>query len=249
MKTLPANKTSFGRGLWNIWVWIAAGLGFWVLSFANSTGPRSPFWPAELLLYTLMIGGMWAGARGRPIWTIIRLPRSVAPAAYVFLVWLFGMMFELSLTITGEGVGGLHPESLPSFILAQGDYIPIALVSYFVVRRFHAAFTEVFFLAGGKSLTEGIVFTGVLVSLIASPMFFLAPLAVAYYTLVYASFIASPLLFIDPELLWDTSLQPKPRSTPFYWMLGFVLAMIIRLFWGFVYGPMVTQLFDLPPFP
>jgi hypothetical protein len=169
--------------------------------------------------------------------------------AYVFLVWLFGMIFELTLTVNGEGVGGLHPSPVPSFILAQGDYIPIALVAYFVIWRTHASFRDVFFFAGGKSLTEGIIFTGVLVSQIASPFFFLSPLTLAYYTLVYASFIAAPLILVDAELLWDTSLQPKRRSVLFFWALGFVLAIAIRIFWGLVFGPLATRLFDLPPTP
>ncbi len=133
--TAPAKtQTMFGRGLWNIWFWIVAGLTFWALNSANSTGPRSPYWPAELGLYALMVGGMWAAARGHPISQIVRLPRAVAPFAYVFLVWLFGMIFELTLTVNGQGVGGLHASTVPSFILAQGDYIPIAIVSYLVIR-------------------------------------------------------------------------------------------------------------------
>lgn len=45
------------------------------------------------------------------------------------------MMFEAGLTVTGEGIGGSTPRPLPSFILAQGDYIPIAVVTYLVIRR------------------------------------------------------------------------------------------------------------------
>lgn len=239
----------FGRGLWNIWFWMLAGLTFWAISAATGTGPRSPYWPAELGLYALMVGGTWAAARGHPISQIIRLPRAVAPVAYVFLSWLFGMIFELTLTVNGKAVGGLHASTVPSFILAQGDYIPIALVSYYVIRRTHASFKDTFFFAGGKSLTEGLIFTGVLVSQIASPLFFLSPFTLAYYTLAYASFIALPLVLVDPELLWETSRQPKRRSVLFFWGLGFALAVLIRIFWGLVYGPLATQLFHLPPTP
>jgi hypothetical protein len=224
-----------------------AGIAFWALGSVNSTGPRSPYWPAELCLYALMIGGMWASARGQPIFKKVRLPRAFAPYAYVILVWLLGMVYELTLTVNGDGVGGIHPSTVPSFILAQGDYIPIAISAYFVIKRTYASFKEVFFFAGGKSLTEGLIFNGVLASQIASPAFFLSPLTLAYYTLAYASFIALPLLLVDAALLWDTSLQAKPRSVPFFWALGFVLAVGIRLFWGLAYGPLVTRLFDLPP--
>lgn len=236
------------RLLWNIWIWIAVGLAAWALTTATVSGPRSPFWPAEPGLYALILAGLWAAARGRPLSKGLRLPRAVAPFAYVFLVWLFGMIFELTLTVNGQGVGGLHASTIPSFILAQGDYIPIALVSYFVIRRTHASFNEIFFFAGGKSLTEGLIFTGVLATQADSPLFFLAPLTLAYYTLAYASFIAAPLMLVDAELLWDAR-QPKRRSTLFFWVLGFALAMLIRIFWGLVYGPLVTQLFNLPPSP
>jgi hypothetical protein len=238
----------FGRGLGNIWFWVGAGLVFWGLSRAEAAGPRSPYWAAELGLYALILGGMWAATRGRPLAKTLRLPRAVAPFAYIFLSWLFGMVFELTLTLNGEGVGGMHAHTIPSFILAQGDYIPIAIVSYFVIRRTHATFREAFFFAGGKSLTEGLVFTGVLATQVASPLFFLAPLTLAYYTLAYASFIAAPLMLVDAQLLWD-SRQPRRRSAVFFWALGFGLAMLIRLFWGLVYGPLATQLFNLPPSP
>lgn len=47
------NQSLFGRGLWNIWFWIVAGLAFWALNSTGSAGPRSPYWPAELGLYAL----------------------------------------------------------------------------------------------------------------------------------------------------------------------------------------------------
>jgi hypothetical protein len=157
------------------------------------------------------------------------------------------MLYEVSLTVTGQGVGGIHPETLPSFILAQGDYIPIALISYFIIRTTRASFQDIFFFAGGKSLTEGLIFTGVLSSVLISPMFWFSPLVIAYYTMAYSSFIALPLLFIDEQLLWKDSNQTRRRSILFYWVIGFVLAMAIRIFWGLIYSPVVTHLFRLPP--
>ena len=77
-------------------------------------------------------------------------------------------------------------------------------------------------------------------------MFWLSPLVLAYYTLAYSSFIALPLLFINEELLWKDSHQAQPHSIPYYWLLGFVLALVIRMCWGLIYGPIVTRLFLLP---
>jgi len=234
------------RNLWNVRVWIGLGLVFVLLSGLAGSGPRSPLWFMELVLYGLMIAGLAAneryGLRKR-----IPLSRTWASASYILLVWLFGMMFEMSLTATGEGVGGVHQETIPSFILAQGDYIPIALVSYLVIRWFRTSFSETYFFAAGKSLTEGLLFTGVLSATILSPAFLLAPVVLAYYTLAYASFIATPLLFIDEELLWRKGAPRRRHSIPCYWVLGFALALGIRVFWGLVYAPLVSRLLDLPP--
>lgn len=244
MESRPHKR--FGHGIWNIWLWTVLGIIFAILNLNNSSEPRSPYWFSELILYSLMLAGLWANAKF-DLRKKLYIPIKIAPVAYVFLVWLFGMIYELSLTVTGEGVGGVHAETMASFILAQGDYIPIALVSYFVIRRTQASFREIFFFSGGKSLTEGLLFTGVLASVLTSSLFWLSPLVLAYYTLAYSSFIALPLLLIDEKLLWKEPYQPRRHSIPFFWILGFVLALIIRIFWGLVYSPLVALLFQLPP--
>ena len=239
-------KQLYGRGLWDIRIWIGLGLAFVFLNSFNDSGPKSPFWFAELILYTLMIVGLWANHK-YDFRKKIRIPRRLAPIAYICLNWFFGMVYETGLTVNGQGIGGLHVETIPSFILAQGDYITIAIVSYILIRMLRLSFREMFFVAGGKSLTEGLIFTGVLTSLIISPMFFLSPILLGYYTLAYSSFIALPLLFIDEELLWKKGEPGKQHSTIIFWILGFVLAMPIRIFWGLVYCPIVADLFNLPP--
>jgi hypothetical protein len=238
----------YGRGIWNVWIWIGLGLFFVVLNLGNDAEPRSPFWISEFVLYGLMLAGMWGNAK-YDLRKRIHTPQRLAPVAYVLLVWLFGMMFEVSLTVTGEGIGGVHAETLPSFILAQGDYVPIAIISFFVIRRTQATFRDVFFFAGGKSLTEGLIFTGVLSSALVSPMVWASPFVLAYYTIAYSSFIALPLLFIDEELLWREPHRPQRHSIPFFWFLGFVLAFAIRVVWGLGYAPIVTRLLHLPSGP
>jgi len=54
----------------------------------------------------------------------------------------------------------------------------------------------------GKSLTEGLIFTGVLTAMLVSGAFGMAALVLAYYALAYASFVALPLLLVAPETLW-----------------------------------------------
>ena len=236
----------YGRGIWNVKIWIGLGLIFIILNSNANSEFASPYWFSEHILYGFMLTGLWANRR-YDLKKKITISRQLAPAGYIFLVWLFGMLFEASLTVTGEGIGGLHLQTIPSFILAQGDYIPIAIVSYLVIRKSRLSFREVFFYSGGKSLTEGLIFTGVLTDIIFSAQFFLAPLVLAYYTLAYSSFIALPLLFIDEELLWQDPQPTGKHSIPFFWFLGFILALAIRIFWGLIYSPIVAQLLHLPP--
>ena len=235
----------FGKGIWYVPAWVGLGLVFYLLNQLAGSQIRSPYWFSELVLYALLLIGLWANRRYN-IRKAIPLPRQWAPVLYIFLVWLFGMLFEASLTVTGQGIGGVHPQTLASFILAQGDYLPLAIVSWWVIRKLHPAFSELYFLSAGISLTEGLIFTGALTAMILSPQFFLAPLGLAYYALAYSSFIALPLLIIDEQLLWDAR-QVKPYPVPLYWLLGFGIAILVRLFWGLVYSPLVARLFDLPP--
>ncbi len=235
----------YGRGVWNVKIWIGLGLAFLVLNSFDRSGPTSPFWFSEWILYGLMCVGLWGNGK-YDLRKRINIPRPLAPIVYITLVWLFGMVYETGLTVSGEGIGGIHRETIPSFILAQGDYLPIAVVSYLVIRYFRLSFREMFFIAGGKSLTEGLIFTGVLTSVIVSPLFFFAPLVLGYYTLAYSSFIALPLLFINEELLWKNTEPVRRHSVVFFWILGFGLALPIRIFWGLVYSPIVARLFNLP---
>ena len=164
----------YGRGLWDIRIWIGLGLAFVLLNSFNDSAPKSPFWFAELILYTLMIAGLWANQK-HDFRKKMRIPRRFAPLAYLCLNWFFGMVYETGLTVNGQGVGGLHAETIPSFILAQGDYITIAIVSYTLIRTLRLSFREMFFVAGGKSLTEGLIFTGVLTAPHSLPHVLLVP--------------------------------------------------------------------------
>ncbi len=239
-------KQLYGRGLWDIRIWIGLGLAFVFLNSFNASGPKSPFWFAELILYTLMIAGLWANQK-YDFRKKIRIPRRLAPIAYICLSWFFGMVYETGLTVNGQGIGGLHPQTYASFIIAQGDYITIAVVSYILIRWMRLSFREMFFVAGGKSLMEG-VYTGVLLVTIVSPFFVLTPTVIGYYTLAYSSFIALPLLFIDEKLLWKDEEEGKKHSPAFFLLLGFVLAWPMRLIiWGLLYGWLVEVLFNLPP--
>lgn len=225
--------------------WIALGLVFLCLNLLNGDGPGSPLWFAEPALYALMIAGLWR--RRDP--TVPPRRRRTAPLAYIALSWLFGMIYELSLTVDGTGIGGVHPDTRASFVLAQGDYILIAVVSWLAIRQLRLDFRQAFFFAGGIGLTEGLIFTGILTQVIASPAFWMAPLFLAYYTLVYAAFVAMPLLFVDPRSLWRPGTPARPTPVVLLWLLGFGLAFAIRVVWGLGYAPLVEWAFGLPPNP
>jgi hypothetical protein len=225
-------------------VWIVLGLGFALSSLLLNDAPSAPLWFADLPLYALLLIGLWRLRAGRPLY--LPLSRRTAPMAFVLMSWAFGMIYEASLTVDGTGIGGVHPDTRASYILAQGDYLLIAVATLLLVRWLRLDFRQVFFVAAGKSLTEGLIFTGVLTAVLLSPSFWAAPLFLAYYTLAYATFVAMPLLFIDPRTLWQTQ-SPGTASLWQCWALGFAVAFVIRVIWGLGWAPLATWMFDLPP--
>jgi hypothetical protein len=232
------------KSLWSPWPWTAFGLAFYILSTLNNDGPRPLLQFIDTALYALMIIGL---LRNHGTGFNIKLPRRVAPVAFIALSWAFGMIYEASLTVDGKGIGGIHPDTLSSYILAQGDYIMIAVATLLVIRHFHLGFREVFFFAAGISLTEGLIFTGVLSGILLSLNVYMAPLFLAYYTLAYASYVALPLLIIAPEQLWTAQRREKTISIPLLWLLGAALAFVIRVIWGLGWIPFATWAFNLPP--
>jgi hypothetical protein len=227
------------------WIWLClwAGLAFLALSHLQGAARVSPLWWAEPALYALMIAGLWRGSFG------LALPAPWAATAFVGLSWAFGMIYELTLSVDGTGLGGMHPDTRASFVLAQGDYIPIALTTLWLIRRWHLDFAGAFLLGCGKSLTEGLVFTGVLTQTLVSPSWPLAPLMLAYYGLAYASFVALPLVVLSPQTLWDRRPPPRPISAPVLIATGFALAFVLRILWGLGTGPLLSWVFGLPPDP
>lgn len=216
-------------------LWIAAGLILPVVGLSDAESQRSPLWFAEFPLFALMILLLVRGGlRLRP-------SPGQAFAAVAALSWGFGMVYELSLTVDGTGIGGIHPSTGPSFVLAQGDYVPLALATALIVRRWGLGFREMYLVAAGLSLTEGLIFTGVLTQIILSPQAVWAPVFLAYYALAYAAFIAMPVLIVSPAAL---AVRPPVRVPGAPWLVlgGFVLGIAVRLFWGLAYIPLVEAL-------
>jgi hypothetical protein len=209
-------------------------------------GPHSPLWFAELPAHLLLVLALLLPALGRPA-PFARIAKGRG-AAFVALSWAFGMAYELSLTVDGSGIGGVHPDTRASFLLAQGDYLPIALASLAAAHLLCADLPAMVWLALGMSLTEGLLFTGALAQVIASPAWPWAPLVLSYFALAYAGFVALPLAFLAPEA--GHAARARPRAGwPALVAVGLAAGFAVRLLWGLVLAPLISAAFDLPPNP
>lgn len=240
------------------WLWIATGLVFVVLNLMDPAQARSPVWFVVLFLYMLMINLLWIGRdkppSQRPKSASVYVSKAEAPPdraemrfaglAYFGLVLVCGAVFEASLSVEG-GIGGMHADTLSSFILAFGDYSLLALASLLLIRLLRLDFRQGFFLAGGMALSEGLIFKPVLVSVVLSEQFYLAPILVAFYTLAYASFLALPQLILPYGALWKDDQRPGWVSVPLLWLLGLLAAFVTRLLWGLIYVPNVAAWFGI----
>ncbi len=200
-------------------LWIILALCFSVLRQLSGTPEwKSPFWFLDILLLLCLLVGLWLKERFN--WQSIKLSRRQAAAVFIILSWFISMLYELTLSESPGNIGGFHHKTRQSFILAQGFYIPFVLLSYFLIRKYHFSFRDVFLIAGLVSLYEALQF-GVPGTLF-SPLFFLSPLVLAYYVVVYAQFLTLPLLVVDETLLWQGD---KPRLP--WWR---------KVFYGFALG-------------
>ena len=140
--------------------------------------------------------------------------------AFVFLAWLMGMLYELSLSERGSLFGGLADTAGASFTLAQSGICCFALIGLFLVKRYHYGFRELFFASAAAAVVE-IAVMGVLPGVIASPLFIVSPLVLAYYGTVYGMLLAWPLLLIDERSLWaDPARQISTRRKLVYGALA-----------------------------
>jgi hypothetical protein len=225
-----------------VWVVIGLGVAFWSVTRMMGSGLPTSFWWIEVLLFLILIAG-FAFGRGLNL----RVPRPLL--VLVALIWVCGMGYELTLTHDGVGIGGVHTDTRASFILAQGDYLMIAAFTAWAVWFWRLQPADVLWLAGGKSLTEGLTFSGILTATLADPAFVaFAPLMAAYYALAYATFMVVPLFILAPESLWRAGTGWRPNLL-ILWVIGFAAAFVIRIVWGLVWAPLATWVFALPPNP
>ena len=235
--THPSAKLrTWWRALQSPSLWIILALIFTLLvQLGDNSAWKSPLWFLDPLLMLSLLIGLWL----KEHWPPIKFSRKQTAAAFIVLSWLVGMLYELTLSEAPGNLGGMYAKTIPSFILAQGFYIPFAVLSYFLIRKFHFNFRDVFFVAGLVSLYEALQF-GVPGTLF-SPLFFLTPLVLAYYVVVYAQMLTWPLLVVDETLLWHGD---KPRLP--WWrklLYGFLLGFSCWVTFG-LWGTVMTTIFD-----
>lgn len=217
------------RILGNVRLWVALALVFsLMLRFLDETNTNpSPLW----FLDPLLLGMFLLGVGRRPPW--LRRDRGWGTAVFfIGLSWLAGMLYELSLRTGPTGFGGMHPQTVPSFLMAQGFYVLLAICSYFLIRRYQYTFKEAFFAFGLVALYE-MATMGWLFSTLFSPLFFLTPLVIAYYFTVYALIVTWPLLLVDETVLWSRTPHPISRRRKLlYGMLIGPICWIIFVLWS-----------------
>jgi hypothetical protein len=227
------------RALQSPHLWIIVALCFTVLTrLTHEVGEwTSPLWFIDPLLMLTLLIGRWGKERFH--WQPVKLFRKQAVLVFIVLVWLVGMLYELTLSESLGDIGGFHLKTIPSFILAQGFYIPYAVLSCFFIRKFHLNFRDVFFVGGIVCLYEALQF-GVPGTLF-SPLFFLTPLVLAYYVVVYAMMLTWPLLIVDVRLLWHRNKSRLPRWRKVFYSL--ILGITCWFIAG-VWGELTAILFD-----
>lgn len=214
----------------HVFIWsviIGGALSLAVVGYFD-TAPKSPFvWLQFPLLFLLAWGAFTNGAESKD-----RVP--LLP--FVAISWLLGMTIELSLTVDGSGIGGIHPDTRTSFALAQGDYLPLALVTWIVQRWLGYRLNEMIWVVVGMGLTEGLVFTGSITSALQAGSVIGTVIVTCYLIAIYLVYLWLPFRICRLDRGQTT------HSIVLLVIVGFASAMIVRVFWGLIYSPFVLRL-------
>lgn len=209
-------------------VWLVALLGAAFSLLGALSGNRdnsSVLWFLDPLLFALLLGGMALRSKARlPLWRPATAMRGML--VFVSLSWLTAGTYELALRTGETGFGGLHPDTLTSFTLALGYYIPLAIAGWRLLRRFHYDFNWVFWTGALAALYEMATIGISYLTSGATPAA-LVPFLLGYYLTVYAMFLALPLLIIDERALW--SLAGGPISPVRRVVVGVAVGLLLWL--------------------
>lgn len=191
-----------GRWVRDDRAWLGGALAMNLLLGWSGDEASAVAWLNPLLFVAALIVRTLDARRGERRWHLTGW-RGALPV--MVISWAVGMLVELTIAAGGDGFGGMHPDTGPSFILAQGYYIPLAVVTWAVVRRYGLDTRRAFFFAGVLAWWEVLT---VGVAALISPFFVLAPLLIAYYFSTYALCGMAGLLAVDPAGLASNA----PRS-------------------------------------
>ena len=180
-----------GRWIRDDRAWLAAALVMNLLLGWSGDEASAVAWLNPLLFLVVLSVRTLDARRGEWRWHLTGWGGALAVVA---IGWAVGMLVELTIAAGGDGFGGMHPETGPSFVLAQGYYIPLGVVTWAVVRRYALDTRRAFFFAGVLAWWEVLT---VGVSALISPFFVLAPLLIAYYFSTYALCGMAGLLAVD----------------------------------------------------
>jgi hypothetical protein len=217
------------RWIGTIEVWIGLSLAFTFLMHLSGDATGSTVWFLDPLLSVLFLFLMWAKQRQR--WpTQFTCSRKISAISFVIIGWAGGMIYEFTLSESGTSYGGMHAKSIPSFILAQGWYIPLVLWGLWLVRRYQFTFRDLFFVAGMTCSYEAILFG---IPMVLSPSFVLSPIVLAYYFVVYSRFLSTGLLLVDERQLWSKKFRKISfRRKLMHGVLMCIGCWIIFALWG-----------------
>ena len=209
---------------------IAAALAFAVLGLQDDA-PRSALNWLQFPLLALLAAGLFTSAAENH--TQARFLPTVA------LSWLLGMSVELTLTVDGTGLGGVHPDTVASFVLAQGDYVPLAAAIWVAHRWLGAGLCDLLWIVIGIALTEGLVFTGSILEAIQTGSIGGTVLVACYLVSLYLVYLLLPFRLLG------VGRGRRQRNLLLLLLIGFATGFAIRAFWGLVYSPAIGALLGL----
>jgi hypothetical protein len=206
--TTTITDTSAGSGwLTSPVTWTGVALA---ISPLITDGGASRFgWLLPALFASYLV--LWFSAERFGLRRRLALQGGVAVTVYVVMGLAGGVLYELSLTVDGTGIGGLAADTRTSFLLLPGYLIPAVGMTLWLVRRHALDARALFFVAGIMSWYEMLTVGGA--AMIASPVLAL-PLAIFYFASYAVYNGALGLLVVDPSTLWaeDRPAVPLRRS-------------------------------------
>jgi hypothetical protein len=201
----PDRRATFRRWLADDRSWLGAALLTTLLMGWGGEDASPLAWINPVLFAVALAVRMIDHRRGQ---ARARLSPRGAALAFVAVSWVAGMLVELTISTDGTGLGGMHPDTGPSFVLAQGYYVPAALFMWVMIRRYRLDVRWAFFCAGAMGWWEALTIGAVA---LLSPAFVLAPLLAAYFVATYALCAMAGLLVVDHHALHAAPSRPISR--------------------------------------